>query len=223
MLRLLVLILLLANAAFFGWKQGLLQPWGMGPVQQAEPHRLGQQIRPEAVRVLRPGEGASSSSDTAISGGPGAARVAECLASGPLDEARATAVRQVLAGWPAGGWSLEPASQAGRWIVYMGKYATPESVERKKAELRQRGVSFESVGNPALEPGLSLGGFASPEAARQHLDALAARGVRTATVVQERAQRQGHALRLTAVDEALQARLQPLRLALGPEPLRPCR
>lgn len=58
MLRLLVLVLALANAAFFAWGQGWLQPWGMGPVQQAEPHRLGQQIQPGAIRVLRPGEGA---------------------------------------------------------------------------------------------------------------------------------------------------------------------
>lgn len=58
MLRLLVLVLALANAAFFAWGQGWLQPWGTGPVQQAEPHRLGQQIQPGAIRVLRPGEGA---------------------------------------------------------------------------------------------------------------------------------------------------------------------
>ena len=54
MLRLLVLLLLLANGAYFAWAQGHLLPWGYGPAQQAEPQRLAQQLRPEAARVLRP-------------------------------------------------------------------------------------------------------------------------------------------------------------------------
>ena len=68
----------------------------------------------------------------------------------------------------------------------MGKYLTVENVARKKAELRQRGVSFEALSNPSLEPGLSLGGFATEVAAMQHLEVLSERGVRTARVVQER-------------------------------------
>jgi hypothetical protein len=35
MLRLFVLLLLLANAAFFAWSQGLLMAWGIGPPQQS--------------------------------------------------------------------------------------------------------------------------------------------------------------------------------------------
>ena len=52
MLRLLVLLLLLANAAFFAWSQGLLLAWGVGPLQQSEPQRVQQQLQPQAVRVL---------------------------------------------------------------------------------------------------------------------------------------------------------------------------
>ena len=36
MLRLVALLLLLANAGYFAWSQGLLVPWGVGPAQQAE-------------------------------------------------------------------------------------------------------------------------------------------------------------------------------------------
>ena len=53
MLRLTVLLLLLANAAYFAWSQGLLAPWGIAPAQQSEPQRLEQQIKPQAVRILR--------------------------------------------------------------------------------------------------------------------------------------------------------------------------
>ena len=52
MLRLTVLLLLLANAAYFAWSQGLLAPWGFAPAQQSEPQRLAQQIKPQALAVL---------------------------------------------------------------------------------------------------------------------------------------------------------------------------
>jgi hypothetical protein len=68
----------------------------------------------------------------------------------------------------------------------MGKYADAEHVTRKKGELRQIGVAFEPLSNASLEPGLSLGGFASQADANAQLEKLATRGVRTAKVVQER-------------------------------------
>ena len=60
-------------------------------------------------------------------------------------------------------------------------------LEKKKAELRTLNVSFEPLANPSLEPGLSLGGYPTEAAARQQLEALTQKGVRTAKVVQERA------------------------------------
>ena len=216
MLRLTALVLLLANAAWFAWSQGLLQPWGLGPVQQSEPHRLGQQIRPEAVRVLTPEE-AQRLAETPPPRAP------ECLASPPLDDAAVAGLRKLLAGWPAGSWSLEAAVEPGRWIAYMGKYPTRDALEKKKSELRARGVAFEALANPALEPGLSLGGFPTQAAAKEYLSVLSGKGIRTATVVQERADLRGTALRLPAVDEALRARLEEIRPALGGQALRACR
>jgi cell division protein FtsN len=52
MLRALVLLLVLANGAFFLWSQGHLQTWGLAPDDQREPERLQQQIAPETVRLL---------------------------------------------------------------------------------------------------------------------------------------------------------------------------
>ncbi len=52
MLRLIFLLLILVNGLYFAWSQGLLSGLGWAPVQQSEPQRLGQQIRPEALRVL---------------------------------------------------------------------------------------------------------------------------------------------------------------------------
>jgi hypothetical protein len=216
MLRLLVLLLLLANAGYFAWSQNLLASWGFAPAQQSEPQRLDQQIKPRAVRVL----GADEARRIDTSGAP---RPQECLQAGPLDDAQVAALKTTLEPWPVGTWSFEPSVEPARWIVYMGKYLTPENVAKKRAELRQLRISFETLTNPALEPGLSLGSYATEADATRQLESLAERGVRTAKVVQERPEVRGQSLRLAAVDDALRPRLDELRTGLGARTLRPCR
>ena len=56
MLRMVVLVLVLLNSAYFAWSQGWLLGLGYGPTQQREPQRLNQQIRPEALRLVSPEE-----------------------------------------------------------------------------------------------------------------------------------------------------------------------
>jgi hypothetical protein len=53
-MRALVLLLALANAAYFAWRQDYLAPWGFGPAQQSEPERLEQQIKPDALKLKPP-------------------------------------------------------------------------------------------------------------------------------------------------------------------------
>lgn len=216
-MRRLLLLLVLANLGWLAWAQGWLFPWGLGPEQQTEPQRLARQLRPQELRVLTAAEAARLAEITA------SAPARQCLATPPLDEATVTALRRALAGWPAGSWSLDTAFEAGHWIVYMGKYPDARQLARKKAELRARGVVFEALANPALEPGLSLGGFPSQDAANAQLEALSARGVRTARVVLERPELRGLALRLPAVDEALKPRIEALQPLLAGQALRPCR
>lgn len=218
MLRLIVLVLLLANAGFYAWSQGLLLAWGLGPTQQSEPQRVQQQIRPEAVRVLRPDELRGVEAQLAQ-----APRPPECLLSPMLEDAQVASLRSALQAWPVGTWTLEPVTEPARWIIYMGPYAGVEQVARKRAELRQLGISFEGLNNPALEPGLSLGGFPGEAAAQQQLAVLAERGVRTARVVQERPEQRGQRLTLPAVDDNLRPRLEELKTVLSTKPLRPCR
>lgn len=218
MLRLIVLLLLLANGGFLAWSQGLLLAWGIGPSQQAEPQRLQQQVRAEAVRVLRADE--LRRVETEVAQAP---RPPECLQSPALDGSQVAQLRTVLDTFPSGAWSLQTVTDPARWIIYMGRYAGVEQLARKRAELRQLGVSFEALGNPELEPGLSLGNFPSEAAATLQLGALAERGVRTARVVQERPEQRGQRLLLPAVDDTLRARLPELAGVLAARPLRPCR
>lgn len=218
MLRLIVLLLLLANGGYFAWSHGYLLAWGLGPAQQSEPQRLDQQIRPDSVRVLKADEFKRVESAAAASPRP-----PECLQASPLDEARVASLRPLLEGWPVGSWFFDDTVEPARWIIYMGKYLTMENVNRKKAELRQIGVSFEPVTNPSMELGLSLGSFTSQQAAQAQLDKLADRGVRTARVTQERAEVRGQRLVLPAVDDSLRPRLDELRATLNANALRTCR
>lgn len=216
MLRLVVLVLLLANAGYFAWSQGLLASWGYAPTQQSEPQRVEQQIRPQAVRIMKVDE--ARQLDT----GAGA-RAAECLQAGPFEEKQSASLKQAMEAWPSGSWLLENAVEPGRWIVYMGKYPAAENVARKKAELRQLGISFEPLSNSSLEPGLSLGGYSSEAEATRHMAALGEKGVHTAKVVQERPELRGPMLKLPAVDDTLRSRLDDLKPVLGGKTLRPCR
>src|SRR5438132_14242901 len=135
MLRLIVLLLLLANAGYFAWSQGLLAPVGLAPVQQSEPQRVAQQIKPETVRVL--------ASDEARRIEIAAAPKPECLQAGLFTESDATVLKQALDSWPAGSWTIDAATEPARWIVYMGKFSEAGSLEKKKAELRTLNVSFQ--------------------------------------------------------------------------------
>lgn len=216
MLRLTVLLLVLANAAYFVWAQGVLAPWGLAPAQQSEPQRMEQQIQPQLVRVLR-GEEAQRLHTASAPGLP------ECLQAGLFEDSQAAGLKQALERWPQGSWLLEPAAEPPRWIVYLGKFPAADYLTLKKAELRQLGVSFEELSNPLLGPGLSLGGFPTEAGAGQRLQELAQLGVRGAKVVQERPERRGQLLKFPALDENLKPRLEELRGALYGKPLRPCR
>lgn len=222
MLRLLVLALLLANAGYFAWTHGLLADYGMGPAVQAEPQRLTQQIRPEAMRLLSANE-ARQLDSTSTAAAPAPQPAAECLQAGLFTPEQTATLRAGLeSSLPIGSWSLESSTEPGRWIVYMGKYNSEDALVKKRGELRGLGVSFEPLVNPALAPGLSLGHYGSQAEAERGLAAAATRGVRTAKVVLERPEARGQLLKLPAVDAALKAKLEPLKPQLVGKPLQAC-
>lgn len=224
MLRLIVIVLLLANGAYLAWSQGYLALFGLAPVAQTEPARMQAQIKPEAIALLnaadprRPGPVATAPPAPPLA----PAKPAECLQSPPLAESQAQAVRSAVQALPAGSWALDVSSEPARWIIYMGKFQSSDVLAKKKTELRQLSVAFEPLQNASLEPGISLGGHASQNDAERELADLNKRGVRTAKVVQEKPATPRTVLRLPAVDDALRARLEPVKAALGSAALRGC-
>ncbi len=217
-MRLLLLALILANAAFFAWTQGFFRAYGFAPAQQSEPQRLAQQIKPEAVRLLTNGDVKRMEEQAQAESAP-----KECLAAGPFDEAQTTALRKVLeAALPPGAWQLDPVQIPERWIVYMGKYADQDALIKKRAELSTMNLKIEALTNPDLELGLSLGGFETQAAAAQELSRLSQRGIRTARVVLELPAAKGTTLKLPAIAEAMKPRLGEVRAALAGKSLHSC-
>lgn len=229
MLRLAVIVLLLANAGYYAWSQGLLREWGLAPHEEAEPQRMNQQIRPETLQILRVNPSRPASGSTAPPPPPpppptaaATPDAAECLQAGVFDERQAEALRTAVASLPAGSWVLEGTPVPGRWMVYMGRFADAETLDKKRAELRARNVPYDRPGVASLEPGLSLGRFPTEEDAQRALVALGSQGVRTARVVQERPDSPGFTLRLPAVTDALRPQLDALRPAMAGKTLRNC-
>jgi hypothetical protein len=298
MLRLFVLLLLLANALYLVWTQGLLAPYGFAPASQAEPERLGQQIRPEAIKlieaepaqpaasaasvplapgsaVLAPGfsasvpvpaavpasaspvSAASSASAASAAASPVSAAVfaaavpisapgvsaalapvilrtpepdsapepaePHCLQAGLFTEFQANAMRPRLqAALPAGSWLFAGTGKSVRWIVYMGKYASKDVMNKKRILLEQAGVPSDLSASPLLSPGLSLGSFKPKAQAEAALVTFAEHGIRTAKVIQERPELPTQWLRLPAPSPALQAKAKTLIPKISGKRLQPC-
>lgn len=249
MLKRAVLLLLLVNLLLLALHSGLLPGWLGRPAAtgQREPERLARQVKPGAVRLLAPGTASAALPPaSAVSAGPltapapasavaatpspavsaaATATATACLEAGPFDSASTAVAERSLqdAGVPAGSWLRSSAASASAYLVYMGRYADPAALAKKRDELRQLAVPAYPVdASSGLQPGLSLGRHASAEAAEAAMAALAQRGVRTARVVAVAgASTAGTMLRLAAADAALQARVAGLRLPGGPG-FRPC-
>ena len=218
MLRLFVLLLVLANAGYYAYSHGLLAAYGFAPATQSEPHRLSQQIKPEALRIL---DQQDPPPQPALA--VAAPVAAECLQVGLFNEEQTVVLRERLVSTlPPGSWVIESAMQPARWLVYMGQYTSAAALAKKKLELRGRGVVFKALNNPALEPGLSLGNFQTQPEAEAELARIAKKGVKTARVIQERAEQLGQQLKLPTVDAALRGQLDAIRPQLAGKPFQTC-
>lgn len=230
MLRSLVLILLLVNAAFFAWTQGWLNDVvGIRPDGQREPQRLSQQKAASQLTVIAPGaaeaarsaaapaEPASAAASAIASpSSPASASVAtRCLEAGPFQATlRPQLEDQLRPVLPVGARRIETVATPGVWIVYMGPYADNDAMARKQDELRRmRGVPFEPVRAPAsLVPGLSLGRYTAQAEAEAALERLRQRGIRTARTVTLRPAGEALVVRVPRASAAEQQTLSDLAL-----------
>jgi hypothetical protein len=233
MLRALLVLLLLANVAtwWFGlgpWA-GTLAAWGLAPADLREPQRVVQQIKPDALRVL-PGEAPQAPPVVTEEMIAGTQDVLEprgpetCWQAAGFLPAQADELKAALDGATAlaGRWRWDENVLPERWIVYLGRFANAEALQRRKAELRQAKVEYRDVYVPALSPGLALGTYSTEEAAKTALLDAQRVGVKNAKVVQERQEYKTFTLKLPAITDEELALAQGLGAALAGKSLQKC-
>lgn len=175
MLRALVVVLVLANLAFFAWMHGWLNAVvGVDPAGDREPQRLNAQIQPNTIRVLGAPTGAGSApvsagpsatsstvpatapaalpetpgavTNTGPTAAAGALAGAVCLEAGPFASADVPRLEAVLRdALPSGTWTLAPRDRPSQWIAYVGKFNDREALRARSDELRDLNVRFEEL------------------------------------------------------------------------------
>ena len=224
MLRALVLLFVLVNAALYFW----LQSDALTLQSDREPQRLGRQVSPDSVQVLPDLPAASgakgaaaaaspvslgaSGPDVALAGAPATTALrktsetdVDCSETPGLDDAKFAALKTALAkgGVPADGIAERRESKGGAWMVYLGRFADAQAWQQKADELKKLDVKFDRVNTPAtLAPGLSLGQFTNQADATKKLDEMTTHGVHAARVVTLTPPTIARHLQVRAVDPA---------------------
>jgi hypothetical protein len=183
MLRGTVLALALANVTFFAWSQGWMgDVFGVSPLGDREPQRISTQVNAQNLRVLAPSSSTGALPDASMG-------TTACLEAGPFDPGERPQVEAAArASLPEGSWTVQRRERPGVWLVYMGKFADRDQLQKKVAELKRLNVAHEDVDGvapraAALGPGLSLGRYTRLEEAQDMMRRLESQRVRTARIV----------------------------------------
>jgi hypothetical protein len=225
MLRWVLLVLVVANAVFFSWSQGLWAGQGWAPARLSEPERMQQEVQAQSVRVLNSAtETADKATEPSTIDNVLSPEPKSCLWAPGFSPGQADALRQAMGtlSLPESVWSLSESRSPGRWIVYWGKFESPEVMTQRKATLRRLKIDHRDVTLPRLAPGLALGTFSNEDAAKEALSKVQAQGIRTARVAVERAETVNWALRLPAITETQRQAIMGLGAALAGKTLQAC-
>ncbi len=222
-MRLLFLLLLAANLALFAWWQYYAPS---DAATDAEPQR--RQLSPEKIRLLEGKDLASLASTkpkpapapaTAPSGtvpaptGTAAApaTAGACIEWGGFAVAEAPKAEQALAPLALGArLSQRRSEETAGWWVFIPPQANRAAAQKKTAELVALGIDdyFMLQDEGKMRWSVSLGVFSSEEAARNRLEALRAKGVRSAQIGARDTQVAKIWFQLRAPEAALQAKLR---------------
>jgi hypothetical protein len=206
MLKILFGLLLLINGVLFALQQGFLGAWP--PSGSREPSRLTQQMNagqlklvplPDAMPDAKPAVAPAAVTATPVATvtAPALATVQTlaradkisavlaCTEVGNFDATEAKRFETQLAALSLGNrLTRSPVQDNARFMVYIPPLASKDAADKKASELKRLGVAdfFVIQDHTALQWGISLGIFKSAEAARNHLAALAQKGVHSARI-----------------------------------------
>ncbi|MCL4799474.1 MAG: SPOR domain-containing protein [Burkholderiales bacterium] len=208
-MRLVFLVLVFANVAFFAWTYYDRTVGSQGEriiAQQLDPGRIRLVSRDEAARLAR-------------------IRQPACIEWGPIGPNDVARAEDAIAGLQAG-LKIEnrrPEESAG-WWVYIPPFPSRQAANQRVAELRRLGIEdyFIIPDDAKFRNAVSLGVFRNEEAAKGRFDALQRRGVRDAVLAERDGSARRVYLRIPQVTEALRERIGELRTAFPGSEVRDC-
>ena len=225
-MRAFFLLVLLANLAFFAWANFFSEP-----DTQSDPRPLSRQIAPEKLRVLPstiagrtlPGTPVKPAVETP--GPQASAEKTACLELGAFSAADVVRASEALAPLSLGArLAQRQVDDTATWWVFIPPRGSKQDAQKKAAELKARGVNeyFILQDEGPLRYALSLGVFKTEAAATSRLEALRAKGVRTAQVGARETALQKTYFQVRGVDEALAAKMRELAQSFTGSELREC-
>ena len=243
MLRSLVVVLMLANLAFYGWTQGWLTGvLGLSPEGDREPQRLSAQIEPGALQVVRavsatlpapePAAVTAAAALPAASAQIPAPEASEppaaastpapspplCLEAGPFTPAEWRAAENALRNTLGEGpWQLITREKPGNWMVYVGPYKSRVIMDKRADQLRKMEIAFEEAQDLPEEylPGFLFGRYGVEADARALQTRLTSQKVKYVRVVPLIKPTTLHTVRIQKADADIQERVAALKPRLS--------
>ena len=220
-MRALFLLLVAINLALYAWPR-----YYATPDSAADPGPQRRQINPGSIRLLTGPElaglpmptpmpvteAARSAPAEAPSPGPASA-AGNCLEWGGFAVAEAPRAEKALEALALGArLSQRRSEETAGWWVFIPPQGNRAGALKKTAELKSLGIEeyFVLQDEGKMRWAVSLGVFSSEEAARSRLEALRAKGVRSAQTGERDSQVAKIWFQVRNPDAALQARLKEL-------------
>ena len=196
--RLFFFLLVFANLVFFAWTQGYF-----GAIDEnREPQRLAGQLHAEKLRIVSEQQMAKERKQALV-----------CRVVNGLDQAVAENLAAAIK-TGGGGATILASAEAQPHLVVISDLANKAIAEKKVAELARFGVTEQTT--VALEGGryeIVLASFATEAAARERLQGLVKRGIRSARVD---SRDQAKAVRVEARGSAAEQLLRQLPKLIAP-------
>ena len=214
-MRAFFLLLIAANLGLFAWSHYYATPDGA-----ADPEPQRRQINPASIRVLAGAELAGLPVLTAKS-----AAFGSCLEWGGFSVAEAPRAEQALEALALGArLSQRRSEEKAGWWVFIPPQADRAAALKKTAELKGLGIDdfFILQEEGSLRWAISLGVFSSRDAAGNRLEALRARGVRSAQTGERDTPVTKIWFQVRGADVPLQGKLQELAQGSPGTEIRDC-
>lgn len=228
-MKLVFLLLLLANVALFAWQHGV---FGRFAEPGREPERIARQIGPERIRVLserdvqllRERANQARAASAATGAVPDLSLPQACVEFGDFQGADIGRVETALLGLGLGSRQTTRAVEVpGFYMVYVPPYKTRAEADRAVAELVSRGLKEVLVlSDGPLRFGISLGSFRDAELAKAHLASIEKLGVKTVRMSDKPTALSATRYQLRELDAATSRQLAEIRKEFPAQTIRPC-